>query len=696
MADDLYTTWLEIPPGPRPPDHYALLGLPRFTADREKIEQAAHLQLHRLDRFALHPDKARRDECQRMMNEVARARVVLVNPERRAAYDRDLGGAAAPVRKAVSAPVVTFPVPRATFPVPVGLLPLPVVAEEPPAELWQLAHAASTARRTRGPRVGLLQLVPALFVVTALAVGAYFLMTRAPTETARKSPEHKASPANSTAPATRALPVSRPVETPLPPPTTPASTTAPAVVAAAPRTVVPFTQADMTDGVRLDRTDVTYEAAGTLSPPAGLGPFTLTIGPGVEFKGGTIDLKRVGRLEIEGSPDQPAVLRNVKVLQDLGARVNAKYAVFERCTFAKGGAWFSRYSSKWSFDGCLLYACAFPRLTGVDYGFRWSDCTFVSMDFPEIEPQRPKGAPFDHMRHLRTEWNSVNRCRFVNCTVRPTMVWCATESNYAACRFVAGRAFASDQMLAASSWLAETVDRAPWEAWAEAPPERAPVYFVAADKPYDVFSFKDPLPVADLRDPAARKESGLDALDADLRATQKPAEGAARLPSGRTVVFVCDASGFMAKRFDTLRGELSKAVLGLKREHKFNIVFFQGERPEALGDELMAATSEQKVAALKFVHSMPARGARDSLPALRLAFGLQPQLVYLLTTEDEAQLLRVEAGLAGMNADKRVRINVLRFRDDDASKDESEAVLQRIARDNGGVYRLVDPQPTRE
>src|SRR5687768_3110455 len=124
MPEDLYTTWLNVPPGPRPPDHYALLGLPRFAGTREEVEEAAHRQLARLDRFALHPDKARRDECQRMMNEVARARGVLVNPERRAAYDVGLGGAAAPGRGATAAPAALRmppppPAPAAGFPAPV-------------------------------------------------------------------------------------------------------------------------------------------------------------------------------------------------------------------------------------------------------------------------------------------------------------------------------------------------------------------------------------------------------------------------------------------------------------------------------------------------------------------------------------------------------------------------------------------------
>src|SRR5688572_2438929 len=194
MPEDLYTTWLNVPPGPRPPDHYALLGLPRFAGTREEVEEAAHRQLARLDRFALHPDKARRDECQRMMNEVARARGVLVNPERRAAYDVGLGGAAAPSRAATAgSPVPPAPrmpappaAPAASFPAPIT--PFESPAEDAPDELWQLAQAATTARRPRGRRVGLLQLVPALFVVTVLAAGGYYYVTRVlPDNAARKA-----------------------------------------------------------------------------------------------------------------------------------------------------------------------------------------------------------------------------------------------------------------------------------------------------------------------------------------------------------------------------------------------------------------------------------------------------------------------------------------------------------------------------
>lgn len=90
MSQDLYCEWLDLPDGPRPPDFYALLRVPRFCIQPELIEDAAHRQLERLDHFALDQDKARRARCQEMMNEVAKARVVLLSAPLRKLYDQAL------------------------------------------------------------------------------------------------------------------------------------------------------------------------------------------------------------------------------------------------------------------------------------------------------------------------------------------------------------------------------------------------------------------------------------------------------------------------------------------------------------------------------------------------------------------------------------------------------------------------------
>src|ERR1043165_4722197 len=99
---DPYAEWLRVPPGPRPPDHYALLGLQRFAGTSEEIEDRAHKQLERLDRYALSPDAGRRTLCQTLMNQVAQARVTLTDEKKRQLYDAELRGASPPTRKPVA------------------------------------------------------------------------------------------------------------------------------------------------------------------------------------------------------------------------------------------------------------------------------------------------------------------------------------------------------------------------------------------------------------------------------------------------------------------------------------------------------------------------------------------------------------------------------------------------------------------
>jgi hypothetical protein len=90
MDQDLYTRWLGIAPGERPPDHYTLLSVPLFTHAPNAIEAAARAQMEKLDPYAMHPDREQRDSSTRMMNEIAQARMVLVDPVRSDEYDRQL------------------------------------------------------------------------------------------------------------------------------------------------------------------------------------------------------------------------------------------------------------------------------------------------------------------------------------------------------------------------------------------------------------------------------------------------------------------------------------------------------------------------------------------------------------------------------------------------------------------------------
>jgi hypothetical protein len=144
-AFDPYYKWLAIPPDQQPTDYYRLLGVRRFETDSEVIATAADRQMAHVRTYQLGPHAT---ECQTLLNELATARIRLLNPARRAAYDANLHIAKrrlAPARLAVPSPK-----------------PLQAPSPEPPtAELIAapaqkpilMKHAWRPARRKRRRRM---------------------------------------------------------------------------------------------------------------------------------------------------------------------------------------------------------------------------------------------------------------------------------------------------------------------------------------------------------------------------------------------------------------------------------------------------------------------------------------------------------------------------------------------------------------
>lgn len=84
---DPYYKWLGIPPEEQPPDHYRLLGVRPFEADADVLAGAADRQMAYLRTYQTGP---RGNWSQKLLNEVAAARVCLLNPKKKAAYDARL------------------------------------------------------------------------------------------------------------------------------------------------------------------------------------------------------------------------------------------------------------------------------------------------------------------------------------------------------------------------------------------------------------------------------------------------------------------------------------------------------------------------------------------------------------------------------------------------------------------------------
>lgn len=86
---DPYHHWLGIPPHAQPADHYRILGLRRFESDVELIEAAAELRMAYLHGCTTGPNVA---SAQQLLNELASARLCLLDPHKRRQYNDQLGG----------------------------------------------------------------------------------------------------------------------------------------------------------------------------------------------------------------------------------------------------------------------------------------------------------------------------------------------------------------------------------------------------------------------------------------------------------------------------------------------------------------------------------------------------------------------------------------------------------------------------
>ena len=84
---DPYYEWLGIPPRDQPANHYRLLGIEMFEANLNVIERAADRQMGHVRTFQ---NGQRAAESQSLLNELSAAKVNLLQPDKKAAYDQAL------------------------------------------------------------------------------------------------------------------------------------------------------------------------------------------------------------------------------------------------------------------------------------------------------------------------------------------------------------------------------------------------------------------------------------------------------------------------------------------------------------------------------------------------------------------------------------------------------------------------------
>ncbi len=134
---DPYLKWFGIPPKDRPIHHYRLLAIEIFEADAEVIENAADQRMAHLKRFNTGKHSAL---AEKLLNEVAAARVCLLNPAKKAGYDEELRRQLAGRDSAVPAGET-----------PAAVAPPPIAASAADSFLTQFETEPGPPRRTVRP-----------------------------------------------------------------------------------------------------------------------------------------------------------------------------------------------------------------------------------------------------------------------------------------------------------------------------------------------------------------------------------------------------------------------------------------------------------------------------------------------------------------------------------------------------------------
>jgi len=156
---------------------------------------------------------------------------------------------------------------------------------------------------------------------------------------------------------------------------------------------------------------------------------------------------------------------------------------------------------------------------------------------------------------------------------------------------------------------------------------------------------------------------------------------------GSRFIFIIDKSGSMKPgRLQAAKMELMKTLKKLPVGSQFKIYFFNHKAEPMPGRGLLAATPQSIAWAEKWISTRGANGGTNPSLALKWAFELNPDTIWLLSDGQFVDDAAIIGQLSRDNADKAARINTLAFHLRDG-----ELTLRKIAQSHGGTYRFVAP-----
>jgi len=159
----------------------------------------------------------------------------------------------------------------------------------------------------------------------------------------------------------------------------------------------------------------------------------------------------------------------------------------------------------------------------------------------------------------------------------------------------------------------------------------------------------------------------------------------------QSVVYVCDATGTMQGKMPGLKRELIRSVNALEPSQFFNIIFFQGDHVIPLEKSPVPAVDDTKKRLPAMLKKIDARESTDPYPALRAAFAMKPDIIYLITDGfdqmEKPEFLTAE--FARLNPNKKIHVHTLYVSQSDREEPRDKPfmeLLERVAKENGGTF----------
>ncbi|MEM9417812.1 MAG: hypothetical protein AAGA25_02000 [Planctomycetota bacterium] len=176
--------------------------------------------------------------------------------------------------------------------------------------------------------------------------------------------------------------------------------------------------------------------------------------------------------------------------------------------------------------------------------------------------------------------------------------------------------------------------------------------------------------------------------------------------NAKNIVFVVEADGSIISDYPQIVDELAKSLRGMSEKQRFSIIVFDGQDTKEVPPRgLKRATADAKGQSIKWLRdtrNVQNMGSGDAVKALRRAFALKPDLIFLLSQNlynpglQEYERQRSDFIEAVTNGRRnQVAVNTIEFNDLDRLAFDAQGnkvrltLMEEIAEITGGEYLAV-------